>query len=182
MSRATGTDQNQPKSKVQWWSYNTWQNNVDCKQWICCTCRKIRTGKLKHQHLTKTLQTLDNKDQTGLQNKSRIKGQLWSASYRLCSCSSCFVFWWFLPNSCHFSFWLYIHFVFPDFMNVGSQRLTMKLLPQLWSPTPPTWESWTWEEASCRIQEWSSCLPDWRVHNVDSRLFRQFTYFYFCKS
>ena len=64
MSRATGTDQNQPKSKVQWWSYNTWQNNVDCKQWICCTCRKIRTGKLKHQHLTKTLQTLDNKDHT----------------------------------------------------------------------------------------------------------------------
>ncbi len=30
------------------------------------------------------------------------------------------------------------------------------------------WESWTWVTMTCRIQEWSFYLMDWRVHTVNS--------------
>ena len=58
---------------------------------------------------------------------------------------------------------------------VDSQRLTVKSWPQLWSPTPPIWYIWTWVTTTWRIQQWSSCLLDWRVQTVDWRLWGQFT-------
>ena len=67
--------------------------------------------------------------------------------------------------------------VFTDLSTVDSQRLTVKLWPQLWSPAPPIWQSWTWVATTCRIQEWSCCRLDCRVQTVDWRLWGQFMCF-----
>ena len=63
--------------------------------------------------------------------------------------------------------------LFSDWRNAGCQRLAVLLWPQLWSPTPPIWESWSWVETSCRIQEWSFSVLDWRVQPVYWRLWGQ---------
>ena len=55
-------------------------------------------------------------------------------------------------------------------MAVICQREAVKLFPQFSAPSPLVWESWTWVTTTCRIQEWSSCLLDWRVHTVNWRL------------
>ena len=50
---------------------------------------------------------------------------------------------------------------------VWSQRKAVLLWPQLWTPTPPIWESWTWPTIIQETQEWSSCLLDWRIQAGD---------------
>lgn len=63
--------------------------------------------------------------------------------------------------------------LYSDWVAAVCQRSAVLLWPQLWSPTPPIWESWSWVETSCRIQEWSCCVVFWRVHTVDWRLWGQ---------
>ena len=63
--------------------------------------------------------------------------------------------------------------LYSDWVAAGCQRWAVLLWPQLWSPTPPIWESCSWETTSCRIQEWSCCVVFWRVHTVDWRLWGQ---------
>ena len=58
---------------------------------------------------------------------------------------------------------------------VTSQREAVKLCPQFSAPSPPVWESWTWVTTTCRIQEWSCCLLDWRVVIVNWKLSGQDT-------
>ena len=53
------------------------------------------------------------------------------------------------------------------------QRSAVILWPQLWSQTPPIWESWTWVTTTYRIQEWSCCVIFCRVQTVDWRLWGQ---------
>ena len=50
---------------------------------------------------------------------------------------------------------------------VWSQRKAVLLWPQLWTPTPPIWESWTWATIIQETQEWSSCLLDWSIQAAD---------------
>ena len=50
---------------------------------------------------------------------------------------------------------------------VWSQRKAVLLSPQLWTPTTPIWESWTWATIIQETQEWSSCLRDWRIQTGD---------------
>ena len=50
---------------------------------------------------------------------------------------------------------------------VWSQRKAVLLWSQLWTPTPPIWESWTWATIIQETQEWSSCLLDWRIQAGD---------------
>ena len=59
---------------------------------------------------------------------------------------------------------------FSDWVAVICQREAVKLCPQFSAPSPLVWESWTWVTTTCRIQEWSICLLDWRVHTVNWRL------------
>ena len=63
--------------------------------------------------------------------------------------------------------------LYSDWVPAVCQRSAVLLWPQLWSPTPPIWESWIWVTTSCRIQEWSCCVIFWRVHTVDWRLWGQ---------
>ena len=58
-------------------------------------------------------------------------------------------------------------------MSAVCQRSAVLLWPQLWSPTPPIWESCSWVETSCRIQEWSCFVIFCRVHTVDWRFWGQ---------
>jgi len=53
---------------------------------------------------------------------------------------------------------------------VTSQREAVQLCPQLSAPSPSVWQNWTWVTTTCRIQEWSSCLLDWRVQTVNWKL------------
>ena len=50
---------------------------------------------------------------------------------------------------------------------VWSQRKAVLLWPQLWAPTPPIWESWTWATIIQETQEWSCSLLDWRIQSGD---------------
>ena len=71
---------------------------------------------------------------------------------------------WFQAGTLSFklaSFILYL-----DWSTAVCQRSAVLLWPQLWNPTPPIWESWTWLTTSCRIQEWSFSVLNWRVQNV----------------
>ena len=45
----------------------------------------------------------------------------------------------------------------------------MFLWLQLWAPTPPIWESWTWATIIQETQERSCCLLDVRIHSGDWR-------------
>ena len=66
-------------------------------------------------------------------------------------------------------------YFYSDWWAAVCQRSAVLLWPQLWSPTPPIWESWTWVGTTgCRIQEWSRCVIFCRVHIVDWRLWGQF--------
>ena len=77
--------------------------------------------------------------------------------------------------------WTHLMFsLITDYVAVDSQRLTVTLWPQLWSPTPPTWHTWTWATTTCRIQQWRLCVLDWRVQTVDWRLWGQFVCCSFC--
>ena len=46
----------------------------------------------------------------------------------------------------------------------------MKLCPQFSAWSPLVWESSTWVTTTCRIQEWSCCVQDLRVHTVRWKL------------
>ena len=61
-------------------------------------------------------------------------------------------------------------FLIPVCQAVWSQRKAVVLWPQLWAPTPPIWESWTWATIIQETQEWSFCQLDWRIHTGDWRL------------
>lgn len=50
------------------------------------------------------------------------------------------------------------------------RREAVKLCPQSSAPIPLVWESWTWVTTTCRTQEWSCWLLEWRVHTVNWRL------------
>ena len=67
--------------------------------------------------------------------------------------------------------------LYSDWGTAGCQRSAVILWPQLWSPTPPIWESWTWVETTCSIQEWNFSVLNWRVQNVDWRLWSQTPFF-----
>lgn len=74
-----------------------------------------------------------------------------------------------------FAFPVYFLFVFitnssSGWVFVTSLRKVVKLCPHFWAPSPPVWESWTWATTTCRTQEWSCSLLDWRVHNVAWKL------------
>lgn len=47
---------------------------------------------------------------------------------------------------------------------VWSQRRVVLSWPQLWAPTPPIWESWTWATIIQETQEWSCSLLDSWIH------------------
>ena len=72
--------------------------------------------------------------------------------------------------------------LYSDWRAAGCQRSAVLLWAQLWSPTPPTWDTWSWALTSCRIQEWSIWVVFWRVQTVDWRLWGQFTDCYCCRS
>ena len=48
-----------------------------------------------------------------------------------------------------------------------SHRTAVLLWPQLWAPTPPIWESWTWATITQETQELRCSLLDWRIHAGD---------------
>ena len=50
---------------------------------------------------------------------------------------------------------------------VWSQKKAVLLWPQLWTPTPPIWESWTWSTIIQETQESSNCLLYWRIQAGD---------------
>ena len=58
-------------------------------------------------------------------------------------------------------------------VSVTSQREAVQLCPQFSALSPLVWESWIKVTTTCRIQEWSYCLLDWKVHNGDWRLWGQ---------
>ena len=66
-------------------------------------------------------------------------------------------------------------YFYSDWWAAVCQRSAVLLWPQLWSPTPPIWESWTWVTTTWRIQEWSCCVIFYRVQTADWRLWGQFT-------
>ena len=43
----------------------------------------------------------------------------------------------------------------------------VQLCPQLSAPSPLAWQNWTSATTTCRIQEWSRCLLDWRIQTAD---------------
>ena len=57
--------------------------------------------------------------------------------------------------------------VFAVCQAVWSQRKAVLLWPQLWAPTPPIWECWTWATIIQETQEWSYCQRDWRIQTGD---------------
>ena len=57
-----------------------------------------------------------------------------------------------------------------DWLTVSSQRQVLKLCPQFSAASPLIWESWTWVTTTCRTQEWSSFLLDWKVHTLPWKL------------
>ena len=75
--------------------------------------------------------------------------------------------------------WCVLFCVSAGCQTVWSQRKAVLLWSQLWTPTPPIWESWTWVTTTCRIQEWSDFLLNWRVHTVSLKLSGQDSLFYF---
>ena len=56
--------------------------------------------------------------------------------------------------------------VFAGCHAVWSQRKVVLLWSQLWAPTPPIWESWTWATIIQETQQ-QSCLLHWRIHTGD---------------
>ena len=48
-----------------------------------------------------------------------------------------------------------------------SHRKAVLLWPQLWAPTPPIWESWTWATITQETLELRCSLLDWRIHAGD---------------
>ncbi len=88
---------------------------------------------------------------------------------------------WAAHSHLNTSDWIRNGFLSPSFLlcsvcgAAGCQRSAVLLWPQLWSPTPPIWERWSWTTTSCRIQEWSCCVILWRVQTADWRLWGQFT-------
>lgn len=67
--------------------------------------------------------------------------------------------------------WIHSDFFFSsDWGAAVYQRSAVILWPQLWSPTPPIWNIWTWVWTSWRIQEWSLCLILWKVQTINWRL------------
>ena len=75
---------------------------------------------------------------------------------------------WFQAGTLSFKHTLFI--LYSDWSNAVCQRSAVLLWPQLWSPTPPIWESWTSVAMICWIQVWSFSLLDWRVQIADWRL------------
>ena len=64
--------------------------------------------------------------------------------------------------------------LYSDWSTAGCQRSAVILWSQLWSPTPPIWNIWTWAgTTTCRIQEWSICVVFWRVQTAACRLWGQ---------
>ena len=83
---------------------------------------------------------------------------------------------WFQAGTLSFKHTLFI--LYSDCLAAVCQRSAVLLWPQLWSPTPPIWESWSWVlTTSCRIQEWSCCVLDSRVQIVNWRLWGQTPFF-----
>jgi hypothetical protein len=48
-----------------------------------------------------------------------------------------------------------------------SHRKAVLLWPQLWAPTPPIWECWTWATITQGTLELRCSLLDWRIHAGD---------------
>ena len=70
---------------------------------------------------------------------------------------------------------IFISIIYSDCLAAVCQRSAVLLWPQLWSPTPPIWESWPWVTTSWRIQEWSCFVIFYRVQTADWTLWGQFT-------
>lgn len=67
--------------------------------------------------------------------------------------------------------------LYSDWLNVGCQRTAVHLWPQLWSPTPPIWDTCGWVSTGYMIQEWSCCVIFYRIQTVDWRLWGQTPFF-----
>ena len=56
-----------------------------------------------------------------------------------------------------------------------SHRKAVLLWPQLWAPTPPIWESWTWatitrqetQELRCSLLDWRTQAGDWTLSGME---------------
>ena len=87
---------------------------------------------------------------------------------------------WCLVKVLYFHTWtqfnLQLSFIlYPGWRAADCQRSAVLLWLQLWGQTPLIWENWIWPTTTCRTQEWSCCVLDWRVQTVDWRLCGQFT-------
>ena len=82
---------------------------------------------------------------------------------------------WFQAGTLSFKLTSFI--LYSDSSIAVCQISAVLLWPQLWSPTAPIWESWTWVTMICWIQEWRFSLLDWRVQIADWRLWGQFMCF-----
>lgn len=60
--------------------------------------------------------------------------------------------------------WRGLFCVFAGSQSVWTERRAVLLWSQLWAPTPPVWETWTWAVIMQETQECSLCLLDYRIY------------------
>lgn len=66
----------------------------------------------------------------------------------------------------HKCFMSCLSYFFSDWVAVTCHTEAVKHCPQWWVSSPLVWESWTLVTTTYRVQDWSSCLLQWRAHSV----------------